>query len=65
VAQLIFDLAGGFSIFTAALCDAAVDLGMLTAPPAGQNVQSDMRVSNRAIVGARCICELLDSDRFE
>jgi len=48
--QPAFALACGFSVFTSALFDAAVDVGMLTAPPAGQNVHRFARVSIRGMV---------------
>jgi hypothetical protein len=48
--QPAFEVAEGFSVFTSALFDVTVDVGMLTAPPAGQNVHRFARVSIRGIV---------------
>jgi hypothetical protein len=50
VTQPVFELASGFSVFTAALCDAAAVLGMLIVPPAGQNVQRETSVSKLGIL---------------
>ena len=43
------ELAGAFSVFTSALFDAALVVGMLTAPPAGQNAHRVASVSIKGI----------------
>ena len=47
--QPAFEVAEGFSVFTSALFDAALVVGMLTAPPAGQNAHRVASVSIKGI----------------
>ena len=48
--QPAFELAWGFSMLVTAVFDVAVDVGMLTAPPVGQNVHRLARVSIKGMV---------------
>ena len=48
--QPAFELAWGFAVFTVALSDAALDVGMLMVPPVGQNVHRETILSTIVII---------------